>query len=106
MKDVAISVVLSYNENKALEFISKEADVTKSEFIRLIVQGIWLGRQVAEGKKTTLEMGGYGFTFKPNEMEELLKEVGEQLMSCVDIKPIIGHKNIRYKSIKTRKKVA
>ncbi|MEI8054335.1 MAG: hypothetical protein WCH52_11410 [Bacteroidota bacterium] len=106
MKEVAISVALSYDEYKALEIISKEADVSKSEFIRLIVQGLWLGRQVAEGKKNTLEMGGYGFTFKPEEMEELLKEVGERLISCVDIKPIIGHKNIRYKSIKTRKKVA
>jgi hypothetical protein len=106
MREINLSVILPKDLFDALEILSKECNVTKAEFIRLIVQGIWLGRTISEGKKATLEMGGYGYSFKPEQMEELFKDLGEQLISCVDIKPIIGNKKIRYKRINTRKKVA
>jgi predicted transcriptional regulator len=107
MKEINISVRLSKQEYDALENLSNEANVTKSEYLRLIVQGIWIGQQMSEGNKPTVEMGGYGYSFKPEQMEELFKEIGERLVSCIDIKPIIGqNKRVRYKNIKTHKRTA
>lgn len=106
MKGIMISVRLSQQEYNTLDFLAKEADISKAEYLRLIIQGIGLGKAMSEGKKANLNIGGYGYSFKPEEMEQLFQEVGEKLMSAVEIKPVIGNKSVRYKRIKTRKKVA
>lgn len=105
-KPTAVTLILSADEFNALQTIADEAEVTKSEFLRLIIQGIWLGRSISEGKKTSVNVGGYGYSFKPEEMELLFQEISDKLEKAVDIKPVIGNKAVRYKRIKTSKKVA
>lgn len=109
MKCIKISVELPVNENTFLQKLSNDCGISKSEYLRLLIQGLYLGEQIGEqinkGEKK-LEFGGYGFTFKPDEMESLFKEVGEKLSKAVVVTPIIGAKNVRYKRIKTGKKVA
>jgi hypothetical protein len=106
MKEIMLSVKLSPDEFDALECLSKEAGITKAEYVRLILRGIWLGKTMAENEKTNFEFGGYGYSFHPEQMEELFKEVGEKLMKAVEITPIGNKKRVRFKNIKTRKKVA
>jgi type II secretory pathway component GspD/PulD (secretin) len=106
MKEISISVRLSKDEFEALEMISKEAEITKAEYLRLIIRGIWLGKTISEGKKSKLVMGEYGYSFHPEQMEELFKEIAKKLENAVEISPIINKKRVRYKNIKTRKEVA
>lgn len=106
MKEVNISVRLSKDEFEALEFLSNEAEITKAEYLRLIIRGIWLGKTISEGKKTKLVMGEYGYSFHPEQMEELFKEIAEKLENAVEITPVVNKKRVRYKNIKTRKEVA
>lgn len=106
IKPTAVTLILSGDEYNALQTIADEAEVTKSEFLRLLIQGIWLGKSISEGKNTTVNVGGYGYSFKPEEMELLFQEISEKLVKAVDIKPVIGNKSVRYKRINTRKKIA
>lgn len=106
MKEINVSVRFSKDEFEALEMLSKEAEISKGEYIRLLVKGIWLGKNISEGKKGDFQLGGYGYSFHPEQMEELFKEVGEKLISAVEITPIGNKNRVRYKNIKTRKKVA
>ena len=105
MKSIKIGVELSIEEYNAINKLAQDCEISMSEYLRLLIQGIYIGEQMSKGKKQ-VEFGGYGYSFKADEMEALFKEVGEKLISCVDIKPTMGAKRIRYKSIKTRKKVA
>ncbi len=105
-KPMAVSLLLSPDEFDALQDIADEAGVTKAEYLRLLIQGIFLGKSVIEGKGNTINVGGYGYTFKPEEMELLFQEISEKLDKAVDIKPVIGNKAVRYKRIKTAKKIA
>jgi hypothetical protein len=99
-----VRVILSPDEHNSLKQLADDARITKAEFLRLIIQGISLGVSMSKG--TGFVMGGYGYSFKPKEMEQLFREIGEKLEKAVDIKPIIGNKAVRYKHIRTAKKVA
>jgi hypothetical protein len=101
-----IRVILSPDEHDSLKQLADDARITKAEFLRLIIQGISLGMSMMSGKGTGFVMGGYGYSFKPQEMEQLFREIGEKLERAVDIKPIIGNPAVRYKHIRTAKKVA
>jgi hypothetical protein len=101
-----VRVLLSPDEHDSLKQMADDARITKSEFLRLIIQGISLGMSMMSGKGNGYVMGGYGYSFKPKEMEQLFREIGEKLEKAVDIKPIIGNKAVRYKHIRTAKKVA
>jgi predicted transcriptional regulator len=101
-----VTLILSADEFKALQELADESGISKSEFLRLIIQGIWLGKTVTDGKKGKITIGGYGYTFDPKEMESLFQDMGEKLCKAVDVKPVIGNEQIRYKRIKTPKKVA
>lgn len=105
MKCIKISVELPVNENTYLEKLANDCGISKSEYLRLLIQGLCLGEQINKGENK-VEFGGYGFTFKPDEMESLFQEVAQKFANAIDITPIIGAKNIRYKRIKTGKKVA
>ena len=104
-KRTSVCLILSPDEFEALQTLADETGVSKSEFLRLIIQGIWLGKSMIEGNKS-VTIGGYGYSFDPSEMETLFEDVAKKLNKAVDIKPVIGNKTVRYKRIKTRQKVA
>jgi hypothetical protein len=106
MKEIMVSLKLSPEEFNALEILSKEAEITKGEYLRLLLKGIWFGKNISEGKKGEFKLGGYGYSFHPEQMEQLFKEVADKLEKAVVINPIGNVKRVRYKNIKTRKKVA
>lgn len=103
-RKTAVSMILSPDEFDILQKLADETGVSKSEYLRLIIQGIWLGRSMSEGKQ--VKIGGYGYSFDPQEMESLFKEVASKLEQAVNIDPVIGNKAVRYKRIKTSQKVA
>ena len=105
MKSIKIGVELSPEEYNAIQKLADDSGISKSEYLRLLIQGIYIGEQLAKGKNNVV-FGGYGYSFKPDEMENLFKEVSEKLEKAVIKTPAIGDKRIRYKSIKTRKEVA
>jgi hypothetical protein len=105
MKLFKISVELPVNEYTILEKLSHECGISKSEYLRLLIQGIYIGEQVAKGENQ-VEFGGYGYSFKADEMESLFKEVSQKLEKAIVITPTIGGKRLRYKRIKTASKVA
>ena len=105
MKSIKIGVELSIEEYNAINKLAQDCEISMSEYLRLLIQGIYIGEQMSKGKKQ-VEFGGYGYSFKADEMEALFKEVSEKLEKAVIIKPTIGEKRVRYKSIKTREKVA
>jgi hypothetical protein len=103
-KRTSVCLILSPDEFEALQSLADESGISKSEFLRLIIQGIWLGKTVTDGKKGKITIGGYGFTFDPKEMESLFQDMGEKLCKAVDVKPVIGNKSVRYKRIKNTEK--
>lgn len=105
MKSIKVSVELSTDEYKAIQKLSDDCGISKSEYLRLLIQGIYIGEQLSNGKKQVV-FGGYGYSFKPDEMESLFKEVSEKLDKAIIKSPSIGEKRVRYKRINTRKKVA
>ena len=105
MKVFKISVELSSNEYNILQKLSQDCNISKTEYLRLLIQGIYIGEQVSKGENQ-VEFGGYGYSFKADEMESLFKEVSKKLEKAIVVTPIIGEKRLRYKRIKTGKKVA
>jgi predicted transcriptional regulator len=105
MKVIKISVELSPKEYIILQKLAEDCNISKAEYLRLIIQGIHLGDQINKGENK-VEFGGYGYSFKPEEMESLFQEVSEKLQKAIVITPTIGEKRVRYKRIKTGKKVA
>lgn len=105
MKSIKVSVELSTDEYKAIQKLSDDCGISKSEYLRLLIQGIYIGEQMAKGKKQ-IEFGGYGYSFKADEMESMFKEVSKKLEKAIIRKPTIGEKRVRYKRINTRNKVA
>ena len=105
MKSIKIGVELSPEEYNAIQKLADDCQISKAEYLRLLIQGIYIGEQMAKGKKQ-IEFGGYGYSFKADEMESLFKEVSEKLEKAVIRKPTIGEKRVRYKRIITRNKVA
>jgi hypothetical protein len=105
MKVIRISVELPVNENTILEKLSRECGISKSEYLRLLIQGIYIGEQVVKGENQ-VEFGGFGYSFKADEMESLFKEVSQKLEKAIVVSPTIGGKRVRYKRIKTASKVA
>ena len=106
MKSIKIGVELSPEEYNAIHKLAEDCGISKSEYLRLLIQGIYIGEQLANGKKKEVVFGGYGYSFKPDEMESLFKEVSEKLEKAIIKSPTIGEKRVRYTHIKTRKKVA
>jgi hypothetical protein len=105
MKVIRISVELPVNENTILEKLSRECGISKSEYLRLLIQGIYIGEQVVKGENQ-VQFGGFGYSFKADEMESLFKEVSKKLEKAIVVTPTIGGKRVRYKRIKTASKVA
>ena len=91
MKSIKIGVELSPEEYNAISKLAKDCEISMSEYLRLLIQGIYIGEQVVNGKKQ-VNFGGYGYSFKPDEMESLFKEVSEKLEKAIIISPSIGQK--------------
>ena len=105
MKSIKIGVELSPDEYFAIQKLADESGISKSEYLRLLIQGITIGQKIVEGEQVVL-FGGYGYSFKPEEMESLFKDISEKLEKAIVKTPTIGGKRIRYKHIKTPTKVA
>jgi hypothetical protein len=104
MKSIKIGVELSPDEYLAIQKLADNSGISKSEYLRLLIQGITIGEKLLQGE--SVQFGGYGYSFKPDEMENLFKDVSEKLEKAVVKTPTIGCKSVRYKRIKTPKKVA
>ena len=103
-----LTVPLSLGEFNFFQKISDESEISKSEFVRLIVQGMMLGESVSNGENQRLDVGGYGFSFETEDMKMLVQDINDSLerfLKDVNIEPIKGNKNFRVKRIKTREKV-
>lgn len=105
MKSIKIGVELSPDEYFAIQKLADESGISKSEYLRLLIQGITIGQKIVQGEQV-VQFGGYGYSFKPEEMESLFKDISEKLEKAIVKTPTIGGKRIRYKHIKTPTKVA
>jgi predicted DNA-binding protein len=91
-KKVQCSLFLSIEDNNTLTEASKNVGLKKSEYLRIIIQGI--GASKKDFIKDNL---GYGFEIPNNVKYEILKNIAENLANVKDLK----HKNnLRQKRIK------
>jgi hypothetical protein len=103
-----LTVPLSLGEFDFLQKVSDESEISKSEFIRLIVQGMMLGESISNGESQKVDVGGYGFSFQTEEMKMLVQDINDRLdrfLKDVNVEQIKGNKSFRVKRIKAREKV-
>lgn len=108
-KKVSLTLILSAEDNDALETIAFESGLKKSEFLRAIIQGISAGTKIAtmsQGENVKFDLGGYGFTIPSNVMEDLLQDVSKKLIDGLEVTKIQPNKNARYKRMKTMSKAS
>jgi len=103
-----LTVPLSLGEFNFLQKVSDESEISKSEFIRLIVQGMMLGESVSNGEIQRVDVGGYGYSFQTEEMKMLVQDINnslERFLKDVNVEQIKGHESFRVKRIKPKEKV-
>jgi hypothetical protein len=107
-KIISVRLVLSSEDYDTLSEVSNEAGLKRSEYLRLFIQGIRLGRkvenQIIEGKDVNIEFQGYGFSIPTNVMENLLQSIGETLLQGVEVTELEPKNNLRKKRMKTDEK--
>jgi hypothetical protein len=103
-KKVSLTLILSAEDNEALETIAFETGLKKSEFLRAIIQGIAAGSKIAampQGENVKFDLGGYGFTIPSDVMEDLLQDVSKKLIDGLEVAKIKPNKKLRYKRMKS-----
>jgi hypothetical protein len=104
-KKVSLTLILSAEDNEALENLAFTSGLKKSEYLRAIIQGISLGNKISETMSQTqdvkLEIGGYGLSIPSDVMQELIQDASEKLMQSLEISELRPNKNLRYKRMKT-----
>ena len=104
-KNVSLTLILSAEDNDALENLAFSSGLKKSEYLRTIIQGISLGNKMNEtmsqGKDVKLEIGGYGLNIPNDVMQEVLQDISEKLIQGLEITELRPNKNLRYKRMKT-----
>ena len=103
-----LTVPLSLGEFDFLQRLSDESEISKSEFIRLIVQGMMLGESVSNGENQRIDVGGYGYSFETEDMKMLVQDINsslERFLKDANVEQIKGHKSFRVKRIKAKEKV-
>lgn len=104
-KKVSLTLILSAEDNEALENLAFSSGLKKSEYLRTIIQGISLGNKLNEtmsqGKDVKLDIGGYGLSIPNDVMQGVLQDISEKLIQGLEITELRPNKNLRYKRMKT-----
>lgn len=103
-KKVSLTLILSAEDNEALETIAFETGLKKSEFLRAIIQGIAAGSKIAtisKGENVKFDLGGYGFAIPSDVMEDLLQDVSKKLIDGLEITKIQPKIAAKHKRMKT-----
>ena len=107
-KTVSLTLILSTEDYDTLVQASNEVGLKKSEYLRAIIQGIGIGKQVEKqmetGKDVNIEVGSYGLNIPNSVMEELLQSIGETLLNGVEVTELEPKNNLRKKRMKTDEK--
>ena len=102
-----VSLILSESDFDFLQTISNRFGVKKSEFLRLLIQGLKVGESALTNQGAKVEVGGYGIEFSQEELESFVKELEpilEGLGKGVKVTPVQTRqkaKNSRRKPVRT-----
>jgi hypothetical protein len=68
-------VGLSDEDMEILDKLSKKQGLRKSEYIRALIQSLWIAETLKENEKGnyTFEIGGYGYVLEKDFMEGFVK---------------------------------
>lgn len=104
-KKVSLTLILSAEDNEALENLAFGAGLKKSEYLRAIIQGISLGNKIndtmSQGKDVKIEIEGYGLSIPNKVMQELIQDASDKLLQGLEITELRPNKNIRSKRMRT-----
>lgn len=114
MSNVNLSLRLSESDMAMLETLAKKQGLMKAEYIRLLIQTIYIAETTKPDDKGTykIRFGEYGFTLDKEFIEEYAKElesffVGiEKRMEKVVLSQSKRSKEVRLRKVVKPKKVA
>jgi len=94
----SVNLILSESDYAFLQKMADSAGVKKSEFLRLIVQGLKVGDAIMNNRGAKVEIGGYGFEFSQEYLESFIKQ----------LEPILDHfgNGIKVTTPKTKQRAA
>jgi predicted transcriptional regulator len=75
----AVSLKLSQSDFAYLQDLSNRFGIRKSEFLRLLVHSLKIGEAALNNKATTVKVGGYGYEFRPELIQEFAKRIEDVL---------------------------
>jgi hypothetical protein len=92
----SVSLILSESDFNFLQSISNQFGVKKSEFLRLLIQGLKVGESAMSKQGAKVEVGGYGLEFSQEDLELFVKQ----------LEPILEGlgKGVKISPVKTRQK--
>jgi hypothetical protein len=79
IKKKQLLINLSENDFNMLEELSQDANMSKSEFLKTIIQLIGVTQKIAEtdGIPENIQIGGYGITFPPEVMQPFYDNIAQ-----------------------------
>jgi hypothetical protein len=91
-----VTLLLSESDFNFLQTISDQFGVKKSEFLRLLIQGLRVGESAMNKQGAKIEVGGYGIEFSQEDLELFVRQ----------LEPILGGfgKGVKVTPVKTRKR--
>jgi hypothetical protein len=91
-----VCVPMSESDFNFLQSISDQFQLKKSEFIRLLIQGLKVGESAMTKQGAKVEVGGYGLEFSQEDLELFVKQ----------LEPILEGlgKGVKVTPVKTRQK--
>jgi uncharacterized protein (UPF0147 family) len=79
IKKKQLLINLSENDYNMLEELSQDSNMSKSEFLKTIIQLIGVTQQIAKTDRIpeNIQIGGYGITFPPEVMQPFYDNIAQ-----------------------------
>ena len=70
-----VNLILSESDFEFLRQISDRFGIKRSEFLRLLIQGLRVGESAMNKEGAKVEIGGYGFEFSNEYLESFIGQI-------------------------------
>lgn len=70
-----VHLILSESDFDFLQGISDQFGIKKSEFLRLLIQGLRVGESAMNKEGAKVEIGGYGLEFSQEYLESFVRQI-------------------------------
>ena len=102
-ESIAISVKLSEADFNTLQQLADENGISKSEYIRLLIQTIGNGKKLVDSLnngQTKLEVNGYGLHFTQDFINTFVLDITKSLEKGIKVTEPKANRLIRYRKTK------